>query len=80
MGGMLSLASAAMYPERVGRLISISSAASSHPSTIAMRYAQRQVLMADPHWNEGFYYDSARPFAGMKLARYIATITYFNLM
>jgi len=34
------------------------------------------VLMADPHWNRGDYYDSVPPHAGMKLAREIATITY----
>jgi homoserine O-acetyltransferase len=32
--------------------------------------------MADPNWNNGFYYDSVPPHTGMKLARQIATITY----
>jgi homoserine O-acetyltransferase len=41
-----------------------------------MRYAQRSVLMADPNWNRGFYYDGIPPHEGMKLARQIATITY----
>ena len=27
------------------------------------------VLMADPNWNNGFYYDSLPPHTGMKLAR-----------
>ena len=27
------------------------------------------VLMADPNWNRGFYYDGVPPHAGMKLAR-----------
>ncbi|KAF8470849.1 Alpha/Beta hydrolase protein [Kalaharituber pfeilii] len=64
MGGMLSLASAALFPGRVSRIVSISGCARSHPYSIAMRHTQRQVLMADPAWNRGFYYDS------------IATITY----
>jgi homoserine O-acetyltransferase len=34
------------------------------------------VLMADPNWNRGFYYDGVPPHNGMKLARQIATITY----
>ncbi|KAJ3395348.1 hypothetical protein HDU92_006004 [Lobulomyces angularis] len=76
MGGMQSLCLAAMFPERVGRLISISAAARSHPSSIALRYMQRQVLMSDPNWNEGNYYSSSYPLQGMKLARQIATITY----
>src|SRR6185436_444520 len=42
MGGMQSLAAATLYPERVGRLISISACARSHPYSIAMRHTQRQ--------------------------------------
>jgi homoserine O-acetyltransferase len=42
MGGMLSLASGTLFPERVGRLVSISAAARSHPYSIAMRHTQRQ--------------------------------------
>ncbi|KNE86964.1 hypothetical protein PSTG_19667, partial [Puccinia striiformis f. sp. tritici PST-78] len=34
------------------------------------------VLMADPNWNNGFYYDSAPPHVGMKLARQTSTNTY----
>ncbi|KAI8902392.1 homoserine O-acetyltransferase [Globomyces pollinis-pini] len=76
MGGMQSIAAAAMFPERVGKLITISAAARSHPYSIALRFAQRQVLMADPNWNKGFYYKGVLPHSGMKLARQIATITY----
>lgn len=76
MGGMLALAAGVVFPERVGRIASISAAAKSHPYSIAMRHTQRQVLMADPAWNRGFYYDGVPPHTGMKLAREIATITY----
>ncbi|KAJ1974336.1 homoserine O-acetyltransferase [Dimargaris verticillata] len=76
MGGMQSIAAAAMYPERVSRLVSISACARSHPYSIAMRHVQRQVLMSDPHWQKGHYYDGVLPHAGMKLAREIATISY----
>ena len=34
------------------------------------------MLMADPMWNRGYYYDRVPPHAGMKLARQIATVTY----
>ena len=30
------------------------------------------VLMADPNWNRGFYYDGVPPHNGMKLARRMA--------
>ncbi|KAF2964230.1 hypothetical protein GQX73_g9326 [Xylaria multiplex] len=76
MGGMQSLAAGVLFPAKVGRVISISGCARSHPYSIAMRHTQRQVLMMDPNWNRGFYYGKVPPHAGMKLAREIATVTY----
>ncbi|EON64381.1 homoserine O-acetyltransferase [Coniosporium apollinis CBS 100218] len=76
MGGMQSLAAGVLFPERVGRIVSISGCARSHPYSIAMRHTQRQVLMMDPNWSRGFYYDRIPPHGGMKLAREIATVTY----
>lgn len=87
MGAMQSLAAGWLYPERVGKVVSISGTARSSPSAIAMRFAQRSgefdlqscvksthsmrpvVLMADPNWKKGFYYDGLPPHTGMKLAR-----------
>ncbi|KAK6504949.1 hypothetical protein TWF481_006882 [Arthrobotrys musiformis] len=76
MGGMQSLAAGVLFPERVGRVVSISGCARSHPYSIAMRFVQRQVLMSDPNWSRGHYYTSIPPHIGMKLAREIATVTY----
>ena len=42
MGGMQSLAAGVLEPERVGKLVSISGCARSHPFSIAMRHTQRQ--------------------------------------
>jgi homoserine acetyltransferase len=42
MGGMQSLAAGSLFPERVGRIVSISGCARSHPYSIAMRHTQRQ--------------------------------------
>lgn len=42
MGGMQSLAAGMLFPERVGRITSISGCARSHPYSIAMRHTQRQ--------------------------------------
>ena len=33
------------------------------------------VLMADPNWNEGFYYDHIPPHTGLKLARRTLTLS-----
>lgn len=76
MGGMQSLAYACEFPDEVGKVISISGCARSHPYSIALRHCQRQVLMSDPNWLRGFYYDKIPPHVGMKLAREIATVTY----
>ncbi|KAK3298666.1 Alpha/Beta hydrolase protein [Chaetomium fimeti] len=76
MGGMQSLAAGVEFPSRVGRIVSISACARSHPYSIAMRYVQRRAILNDPHWNRGFYYGRVPPHVGMKLAREIATITY----
>jgi hypothetical protein len=42
MGGMQSLAAGTLFSDRVGRLVSISGCARSHPYSIAMRHTQRQ--------------------------------------
>jgi homoserine O-acetyltransferase len=76
MGGMQSLAAGVEFPSRVGRIVSISACARSHPYSIAMRYVQRRAILNDPNWNRGFYYGRVPPHVGMKLAREIATITY----
>ena len=51
------------------RVVTISACAQSHPASIALRYVQRRVLMSDPNWNNGFYYDGRYPRLGMKHAR-----------
>ncbi|MFP6641691.1 MAG: homoserine O-acetyltransferase [Myxococcota bacterium] len=76
LGGMQSLMLAGLAPERVGRLVSISAAACAHPQSIAMRFVQRQAVMADPDWREGQYYGESFPHRGLRVAREIGTITY----
>jgi homoserine O-acetyltransferase len=76
LGGMQSLDLAALAPERVGRVVSISAAARSYPQSIAMRFVQRQAVMADPDWREGRYYGKSFPHRGQRIAREIGTITY----
>jgi len=76
LGGMLSLCSAANYPDRVGKFVSISACAKSFPGSIAFRSSQRCAVMSDPNWKQGDYYDGPLPAAGLRLARQIGTITY----
>ena len=76
LGGMQSLLIAAIAPERVGRVVSISAALRSHPQSIALRFVQRQAVMADADWRGGQYYGVSFPHRGQKIAREIGTITY----
>eukprot|EP00437_Effrenium_voratum_P071560 CAMPEP_0181489134 /NCGR_PEP_ID=MMETSP1110-20121109/48792_1 /TAXON_ID=174948 /ORGANISM="Symbiodinium sp., Strain CCMP421" /LENGTH=521 /DNA_ID=CAMNT_0023615891 /DNA_START=28 /DNA_END=1593 /DNA_ORIENTATION=- len=76
LGGMQSVCSAAMFPDRVGKFVSISACAKSFPGSMAFRHAQRQAIMSDPHWKGGDYYDGPLPANGLRLARQLGTITY----
>jgi homoserine O-acetyltransferase len=76
LGGMQSLQIAALAPERVGRLVSISAALRAYPQSIAMRFVQRQAVMSDPDWRGGRYYGQSFPHRGQRVAREIGTITY----
>lgn len=76
LGGMQALELAAVAPERVDRIASISAALRSYPQSIAIRFVQRQAVMADPDWQGGRYYGSSFPHRGQRVAREIGTITY----
>jgi homoserine O-acetyltransferase len=76
LGGMQSLMLAALAPQRVDRIVSISAAIGSHPQSIALRFVQRQALMSDPEWRGGRYYGVSFPHRGQKVARQIGAITY----
>jgi homoserine O-acetyltransferase len=76
MGGMQVLAFAAAFPERVRRIVAISTPGRSYPLSIALRFVQRQAVMRDPEWKGGYYYPGAGPEVGLHLARQIGTITY----
>ncbi|MCB1042917.1 MAG: homoserine O-acetyltransferase [Acidobacteria bacterium] len=76
-GGMLSLEYAACFPDQVDRLISISATGRTGPQSIAYRYVQRQVILNDPAYQGGWYYDTdQKPVGSMAVARQIGNITY----
>ncbi len=79
MGGMQALEWAVMYPERVGALVSIASAASASPLQIGWSEVGRLAIVQDPRWRQGDYYDAEPgdgPAEGLMLARRIAQLHY----
>jgi homoserine O-acetyltransferase len=76
MGGMVSLAFAALYPNRARHLVSISAASHSLPFTISLRSLQREIIREDPAWQGGNYAPDREPINGMRLARKLGMITY----
>jgi homoserine O-acetyltransferase len=76
MGGMTSLAYAAMYPGTYKRLLLLSTAARAVPFSIALRSLQREMIRKDPDWQAGSYAADAPPIQGMRLARKLGMMTY----
>lgn len=67
-GGMVALAFAERYPERVGALCIISAADRPHPMAIAWHSIQRQIVK--------FAIQCARPQEGLRLARAVGLSLY----
>jgi len=79
MGGMQALEWAVTYPDRVGSVVAIATAARHSAQNIAYHEVGRQAIMADPNWRGGNYYaDGNAPVAGLAVARMAAHITYLS--
>jgi homoserine O-acetyltransferase len=79
MGGMQVLEWAAHYPDKVRAVMPIATTAHHSPMLIALSEVGRQAIYADPHWNNGAYYNSAqKPDAGLAVARMVGHITYLS--
>jgi homoserine O-acetyltransferase len=79
MGGMQALEWAVMYPERVGSIVPVSTAAAASAQQIAWWSTGRRVIHMDPGWRGGDYYDAdpgEGPDEGLALARMISQITF----
>lgn len=77
MGGMQALSWAVQYPQRVGKVVAIATAARHSAQNIAFHEVGRQAIMADPMWAGGNYGDTP-PAAGLAVARMAAHITYLS--
>jgi len=79
MGGMRALEWAVGFPEKVERLIALSTCAAATAEQIALGSMQIRAIQADPKYRNGDYYNAepdTGPHAGMMLARAIGQVSY----
>jgi homoserine O-acetyltransferase len=75
IGGMQALRWAVDFPERVERCIAIGAAPLSAMG-LALNHLQRQAILNDPAWRDGYYAVDEQPVKGLALARAIAVCSY----
>jgi homoserine O-acetyltransferase/O-succinyltransferase len=79
MGGMQVLEWAAHHPHRLKAAIPLATTGRHSPMLIALSEVGRQAIYADPHWQQGAYYDKPhKPDAGLAVARMVGHITYLS--
>lgn len=76
MGAMLSLQWALEYPKFQQYIILTSSCYKAYPTNIGYRAIQREIMMLDPAWQQGFY--SSQKLPGFKIARKFGQLSYRN--
>ncbi len=78
MGGMQALQWMIDYPDSVRSSILFATTARMSAENIAFHAIGRKAIISDPNWNNGNYYDSQPPDAGLAVARMLAHITYLS--
>jgi homoserine O-acetyltransferase len=75
IGGMQVLEWAVLFPERVGRAVSIG-AAPLGAMGLGLNHLQRKAIMLDARWKDGYYEPDAEPLDGLAIARGLGVISY----
>lgn len=78
VGGMQVLEWCVRYPDTVRAAVVLASTCRHSALAIAFNEVARQSIMADPNWNNGYYYGKAKPDMGLAIARMIGHITYLS--
>ena len=75
IGGMQVLEWAILFPERVARAVSIG-VAPLGAMGLGLNHLQRQAIMLDPAWQDGYYENGNGPTGGLALARALGMVSY----
>ncbi|MCK9173988.1 MAG: homoserine O-acetyltransferase [Desulforhopalus sp.] len=78
VGGMQVLEWCVRYPAMVDAAVPIATTMRHSALAIAFNEIARQAIMADPHWNNGSYYDGEHPSMGLAIARMVGHVTYLS--
>ena len=78
LGGMQLLEWCVRFPKMVAAAIPLATTPRHSALAIAFNEVARQSIMADPNWNQGNYYETAKPDMGLAVARMIGHVTYLS--
>jgi homoserine O-acetyltransferase len=78
VGGMQVLEWCVRFPHMIRAAIPIATTMRHSALAIAFNEIARQAIMADPNWQQGNYYDSAKPDLGLAVARMVGHVTYLS--
>lgn len=75
-GGMQATQWGISYPEQVRNIINLCSSLTLNAEAIGFNHVMRQVIINDPFFNGGNYYNGPAPDSGLKIARMLGMLTY----
>jgi len=78
MGGFQAMKWAIYYPDYVDRCIVIASSPRFSSQALGFEIVGRDIIIQDPNFNGGDYYEGAIPAVGLANARKLAHITYLS--
>jgi len=78
MGGFQAMKWAIYYPDDIERVILIATSPGFASQALGFEIVGRDIIMQDPNYNNGDYYDKQIPAIGLGNARKLAHITYLS--
>ncbi|MBE2895545.1 homoserine O-acetyltransferase [Pasteurellaceae bacterium HPA106] len=75
-GGMQATQWAITYPHMMTHVLNLCSSLTLSPEAVGFDHVMRQAIIADPHFNNGDYYDTTPPHQGLAVARMLGMLTY----